>query len=251
MISLTEVEDIDKLFFELASESRLSILRELLKENLKMPEVANRLGLTGTEAFRQLQRLSKASLIQRQPDGTYIITLYGKLMLRLFPSFEFVHKHKAYFLTHDLSQLPDQFINRIGELSQAELITDTMEGVNRTEQMTEEAEQFLWAVGTEQPLRSVGKTIAEQAAKGVKFKFIFPDRSYLADAFPPESMRNIEVRGLGNAPATFILTEKEAGIGFRMIDGKVDYAGFIGKDQTFRDWIKDLFAYYWEKAGRG
>lgn len=243
-----DVEDIDKLFFEFASESRLSILHMLLKEDLKMPEVANRLKLTGTEAFRQLQRLSKASLLQRQPDGTYTTTQYGRLMLQLFPSIELVHKHKGYFLTHDLSQLPNQFIERIGELSQAELITDTMESMNRIEQMVNGAEQYLWAVGTEQPLMSVGKTIAEHAFKGVKFKFIFPDRSFLADAFPPESMRNIELRGFSNAPATFILTEKEAGIGFRMIGGKVDYAGFIGKDPVFRELVKDLFDHYWDMA---
>jgi predicted transcriptional regulator len=45
---------IDKLFFELASENRLSILHELKKENLKMQEIARRLDVTATEAFRQL-----------------------------------------------------------------------------------------------------------------------------------------------------------------------------------------------------
>jgi predicted transcriptional regulator len=61
-------------------------------------------------------------------------------------------------------------------------------------------------------------------------------------------MRNIELRGFSNAPATFMLTEKEAGIGFRIIGGKVDYAGFMGKDPVFRDWVKDLFDYYWDEA---
>jgi DNA-binding transcriptional ArsR family regulator len=50
-------EGLGKLLFELASESRLAILRELQKENLKMQEIARRLDVTATEAFRQLQRL--------------------------------------------------------------------------------------------------------------------------------------------------------------------------------------------------
>ena len=49
-------EGVEKLFFELASESRLSILRELQIENLKMQEIARRLDVTATEAFRQLQQ---------------------------------------------------------------------------------------------------------------------------------------------------------------------------------------------------
>ena len=49
-----EESGLEKLFFELASESRLGILRELQKENLKMQEIARRLDVTPTEAFRQL-----------------------------------------------------------------------------------------------------------------------------------------------------------------------------------------------------
>jgi len=56
-------EWLGKLLFELASESRLVILRELQKENLKMQEIARRLDVTATEAFRQLQRLSTSSLV--------------------------------------------------------------------------------------------------------------------------------------------------------------------------------------------
>ena len=91
-----------KLFFELASESRLCILRELQKENLKMQEIARRLDVTPTEAFRQLERLSAASLVQRQPDGTFALAEYGKLVLQISTSLDFISKHKEYFSTHDL-----------------------------------------------------------------------------------------------------------------------------------------------------
>jgi len=51
---------LEKLFFELASESRLGILTELQKHDAKMPEIARKLDLTNTETFRQLQRLNEA-----------------------------------------------------------------------------------------------------------------------------------------------------------------------------------------------
>lgn len=50
---------LEKLFFELASESRLGILRQLQKENLKMQEIARRLDITATEAFRQLESVKR------------------------------------------------------------------------------------------------------------------------------------------------------------------------------------------------
>jgi predicted transcriptional regulator len=76
-------DGIEKLLFDLASESRLGILKELSQNKLKMAEVARKLDLTATENFRQLQRLSEAKLIQKLPDGEYTLTEYGKLILYL------------------------------------------------------------------------------------------------------------------------------------------------------------------------
>src|SRR5512139_1890183 len=95
-------EGIEKLFFDLASESRLGIVRELREQNLKNNELGGRLDLTATEVFRQLQHLTEALLIQRLSDGTYTITNYGKLTLQLLQSLEFTFEHKEYFLNHNV-----------------------------------------------------------------------------------------------------------------------------------------------------
>ena len=58
-------EGIEKLYFELASESRLDLLRELNEKNWKMNDVARKLDLTTTETYRQLQRLTEAKLVER------------------------------------------------------------------------------------------------------------------------------------------------------------------------------------------
>ena len=78
---MDDQEGLDKLFFELASESRLGMLNELSKQDGKMREIARKLELTTTEAFRQLQRLTEALLVQKKPEGTYSITEYGLLVL--------------------------------------------------------------------------------------------------------------------------------------------------------------------------
>ena len=54
--------EIEGLFYELASESRFSILQELKEKSWKMNELARKLDLTTTETFRQLQRLNEAAL---------------------------------------------------------------------------------------------------------------------------------------------------------------------------------------------
>jgi len=239
---LENQEGIERLFFELASESRLGILRELHTKNLKMQEIARRLDLTATEAVRQLKRLTEGSLIQRRPEGSYAITEYGKLVLQLSSSLEFVFKHKEYFSTHDIWRLPCQFVNRIGELSQTNLMTDTMEGISKVEQVLREAEQYVWGLGEGRFTEAMSTIANEQIRKGVEYRILSP--------LPPAKLQNLENRTLSDIPAVFALTEKEAVICFRLVGGRADYAGLFGKDPIFLSWVKDLFLYYWDKGKR-
>jgi predicted transcriptional regulator len=243
-------DEVEKLFFELASESRLSILRELQKENLKMQEIARRLDVTATEAFRQLQRMSEALLVQKQPEGTFAVTQYGKLVLQLSSPLEFVFKHKEYFLTHDVWQLPAQLIGRIGEFSQTSLILDTVESLNRGQRMFMEAEQYGWGIAEGTIPEHMGPVMNERIQKELKLKFLIPENRLSANVNSSAMARNLEVRSLPDLPVLAVLTEKEACICFRQVGGRVDYAGFFGKDPIFLNWVKDLFLYYWDKGKR-
>jgi predicted transcriptional regulator len=57
---MSEEKRLDQLFYELASEDRLAILRELCSSSMKMQDIARKLDLTATEASRQLQRMSQS-----------------------------------------------------------------------------------------------------------------------------------------------------------------------------------------------
>ncbi len=238
---MENAESLNRLFFVLASDSRLNILRELQAGNLKMQDIARRLDLTATEAFRQLERLSAALLVQRQPDGTYALTQYSKLELHLSSSMEFVLRHKQYFLTHDVWRLPLQFVNRIGELSKATLKMGLIESTFKSSQLIGEAQKYMWGVSPE-PLPQPFDAIAKQIPKGVEYRILSPQ--------PSVRLPNLENRTFSDSSAILALTEKEAAVCFRFTDGRVDYAGFIGNDSTFLDWVKDLFLYYWERGKR-
>jgi len=113
-----EEKRLDMLFYELSSEDRLAILKQLCDSQLKMHDVARKLDLTATEASRQLQRMSQAKRIERGPEGTYSSTRFGRLLLTLSASMGLAYKYDDYFLTHDLERIPLPFVNRLGELSQ-------------------------------------------------------------------------------------------------------------------------------------
>jgi len=248
--TLEDNSGLEKLFFELASESRLAILREVQKESLKMQEIARRLDVTATEAFRQLERLSAALLVRRLPDGTFTLAEYGKLVLQLSSSLEFVSKHRDYFSTHELTRLPTQFLNRLGELSQAELVTDTIEILNAGERAYIEMEQYGWGMAEGTIPRHMLPVMDEKVDKGIKLKFIVPENRLPDHSPTPVAIKNLETRSLLELSAIIVITEKIAGVCFRQVGGKMDYAGFFGTDPTFHNWVKDLFLYYWDKGKR-
>lgn len=245
---MSEESGLEKLFFELASESRLSILRELQKESLKMQEIARRLDVTATEIFRQLERLTAASLVQRQPDGTYAIAEYGELVLQISTSLDFISKYKQYFSTHAVMKLPRQFINRLNELSNTEFRSDYVENLNRGTQAYIEAKQYAWGIGEGTIPAFMTSVMNQKVQQGLEIKMIIlKDRLPPTENMPP-TPKNVELRGLSEVPVVAVLTEKLAGVCFSQTSGKMDYAGFFGSDLTFHGWVKDLFLYYWEKA---
>lgn len=240
----------DKLFFELASESRLAILSALLSEELKLQEVARRVDITPTEALRQLNRLGEALLVQRRPDGAYSISNYGRLVMRLSPSLGFLHRHRDYFRDHDLERLPAPFISRIGELEGTTLVMDTLTSIDRGQRMFLEAERFGWAITEGNSPEIVKPLMEERIRQGLTMRFIVPHDRLPGRPVPPEMAGVLEVRGIPEVPAIVILTDKEAMVCLRFLDGRMDYAGLFGTAPAFLGWARDLMLHYWER-GRG
>lgn len=231
----------------MASEDRKRILTEVEKEELRLNEIAKRLGMTATETLRQLQRLTEASLIQRKPEGAYMMTEYGRLILKVSSSLDFIARHKDYFLTHDVRCLPQQFLDRIGVLADATFTAETSEAMNGLVRVATDAKEFLWGMGTEGPV-NVGPSISEKVSQGVTYRLILRQK-----ALPPEAFQRIpgvEWRALDDISMSIVLSEKEGGILFCQVGGKADYTGFGGSDPTFYGWLKELYLYYWENAKR-
>jgi len=240
-------ERLDKLFLELASESRLGILHELQPADLRMQEIARRLDLTDTETCRQLQRLADALLIQKQPDGAYALTQSGKLLLQLSHSFEFVRKFKQCLNTRDVWRIPESFVNRLGELSETNLTMDTIEALNNMELLISETEKYLLCI-VDKPIHAINAKATEKIQKGVTIKAIFEERNLSYYQKIPETKGVLEKRIISQIPATLLINEKSAAVNFASIDGRADSALFYGKDPNFLRWGKDLFNYFWEQG---
>ncbi len=212
-----------------------------------MQQIAKALDMNVTEAFRHLQRLSDAKLVEKQVDGTYTATSLGELAIGFLSSLNFILRNGDYFIEHNLSCLPYEFVNRLGELSEGEFCGDTLTHFNRVREMVYDAEEYIWAMA-EQIESSHIQATNEKVAKGLEFKFVMQENLAKTIKITPEVEHLKERRCLERICVTFLITEKESVVNFRRRDGEMHYIGFFGKDERFCKWTRDLFMYYWERA---
>ena len=83
-------------FLELASEQRLNIIKNVAKNKLNISKLANILDATKPEIHRNVTRLTKAGLIEKNTDGDYGLTVYGNAVLVQIPSLTFFTENKQF-----------------------------------------------------------------------------------------------------------------------------------------------------------
>ncbi len=237
-----------ELFFQLASIDRRKILSEFSKENLSLTETAKRLDITATEALRQLHRMTEAGLLDRMPDGKYHLTTYAKLVLETAASLDFISRFREYFQEHDSSSLPCEYRNRLGDLSKAKLITNTVDTFNHVTDMIKSAKERIDAtveVGFEIHLNMM----RQRLAAGVKVRWLMQD-SFLptAKTLLRSDKQFPEVRSTPRVMGHIYLTDQAGAVTLRRNNGAMSYAAFMGEDPSFLRWANGLFAHEWENA---
>ena len=114
------MESLAELLFVLASTDRLQVLSYLREEKgYRLSDIAQRLNSSMQEASKHVTRLRDQNIVEKNPsNGYYTLTTLGKFVIKLLPSIEFLSENKEYLLTHNISSLPEEFIERIGELQE-------------------------------------------------------------------------------------------------------------------------------------
>ena len=239
------MEKLCDLIFELSNNERMRIINLLSDEDLKLSQLSQKLDITVPEASRHLQRLSDAQIIQKNSGGSYHLTSYGELVLRQLPGLDFILDNRQYFLEHDASHLPYKLISRIGELRFGSLNKDALACIAFAELALKQAEEYSWSL-TPQVIASSSTTMEEKIKAGIKIRAILPEKLVTPPGYNPAY--GVERRTLPKIQMRVMVTEKEAMLGLPFLNGQMDYAQIISKDLKFREWCKDLFIFYWEKA---
>ena len=250
------------LMFEISNEDRFSILLRLEEGAMNVTGLARELGLTTQETSRHLSRLGDVSLTSKDAEGMFTVTSFGGLTLRLLHGLKFVSKHEDYFTTHNLGNLPNEFVSRMGELMDSTYMDDVMVMVHNTENILREAEEYVLNINMPF-IASAFPFIRDAYERGVKGRFIHTEDLRLPPSMMDEREKSfddetaIKIRAAGVQEERLIdeldlilyMNEREVGIlAFPMLTGRYDFAGFTSTDKKTHSYCRELFEHYWEKA---
>ncbi len=256
------MENLCDLYFEFSNEDRLRILYLLKKEPMKLTGVAGKIGFSNQECSRHLSRLVDVGLVEKNVDGSYVLTEFGSLVLQMQPPLRFITENKAYFTSHTLSGVPGTLLCRLGELGDVTVVDSLTLAQFMIGKIIRESEEQLYET-SDQYMVSTFHDRSEALRRGVRLRTLDT-----ADMVLPSQVREWyrskpeytspgnEARGRGQVQeritegSGFILhmSEKEAFLAFPLVGGGYDYQGFASEGETFRGWCLELFEHSWRKA---
>ena len=252
-------EGVGSLFFELAGELRLAMLSKLVDRNYRLSQLASDLDATMQEAHRNMTRLIDSKLVSKVRDGELVLTSYGRTVVSMITSYDFLYKNADYFTDHTTGDLPVKFVQRMGAFSDCEVVHGVMAILQRWKLLYGSSERFIKEIMSQVPLDLI-ETVSDRVEKGVKFTYIFASNAVVpkgrTQMLQKIGWRNyitqglVERRMLQDVRVMTIFNESKGCVIFPDLKGEPDLnTMFYGESKEFLEWCSDYFAHCWQTAG--
>lgn len=225
-----------------------------------MSQLTAKLSATSQETSKHLMRLRDAKLIEKDSDGFFGLTAFGKIILNLIPSITFLTQNREYFLSHDISSLPLEFMERLGELQEGQYADKVGSVLAHLQQVAQDAEEYIWLMadhrfGDQEYVTKSGKL---ESNNTMTWRVILPASSNInwAEVRRTAGIHKGRIEYLliedpNEIKVGIALNEKIAGVTFQDTMGKLDFnGGFRSSNPVFHKWCQDLFVIHWNKKGK-
>jgi predicted transcriptional regulator len=264
--SSSPFENTARTFFELGSAQRIAILFKIAEVRCNLAKLSKDLGCTMPEVRRNIIRLTSSGLVERESNGTFFLTTFGKTILEQIPTLDFLSRNKDYFSDHTFSPLPLKFIRRIGSLSNSKLISGLVSIDERLKDIYNRSQEYVYAMIPEVPIDLIESIVARLKKvenKDFRFSYILPthaivpkSRTELLEALGfGELLRKgtVERKMVNSLLIGVVLNDKQACVMFPRIqrNDKIEIdmnSMFYGEDPDFHEWCLDYYRYIWHNA---
>lgn len=257
----TDSEEIAGEFLEISSEQRLNLILSLSVEKSNLSNMARKLDATPAEVHRNFGRLQKAGMVKKDPDGNYELTLYGRTICSQVPTIKFMARNRKYFENHGFADLPTKFVQRLGALSESDMVSGYVKVIEQWENIYKNAEKYIYNILIEIPYNEKLVQILQDKLKNkVTISSIFSESAIISkerhdllskfDFSKFVKDGTLERKMLKDAKIALIMNETEAGLSFPSDRGEPDMSKmFHSTDRSFHEWCLDFFGECWKNAG--
>ena len=264
--SISPFENTARTFFELGSAQRLAILYKIAEVKCNLARLSKDLGCTMPEIRRNIIRLTNSGMIDRESNGTYFLTTFGKTMLEQIPTLDFLSRNKDYFSDHTFSALPLKFIRRIGSLTNSKLVSGLVTVDERLNDIYNRSQEYVYAMIPEVPIDLIESIVARLKKignKNFRFSYILPAhatvpkrRKQLLEALGFEELLKkgtVERKMVNSLLIGVVLNDEQGCVMFPRIhrNNKIEIdmnSMFYGEDPDFHEWCLDYYRYIWHNA---
>ncbi|MFB5612246.1 MAG: helix-turn-helix transcriptional regulator [Nitrosarchaeum sp.] len=247
-------------FLELASEQRIAILFLLLEKKLTISKIAQELDASAPEIHRNITRMLKNKLVEKDNDSNFTLTVFGKALCDMMPSFSFLSENRSFFEKHDLGDLEIKFIQRLGSLQEHKKIKGFVKVLEKWTEIHNNSEKYIYNLLPEVPYSKEIIEIVESKLKSkIAIKSIFSEDTIVPkereEIFQKKNFQKfikegtLERKMIKRISVVTILNEKEACVIFPTKNEESDLSEmFYSTDPLFHDWCLDYFNDCWNKS---
>ena len=259
-------ENTARTFFELGSAQRIAILYRIQEEKCNLSRLSKDLGCTMPEVRRNIIRLTNSGIIDRESNGTFFLTTFGKTILEQIPTLDFLSRNKDYFSDHTFSALPLKFIRRIGSLSNSKLISGLVSVDERLNDIYNTSQEYVYAMIPEVPIDLIESIVARlKKVENKQFRFSYmlsthatvpKRRKQLLEGLGFDELLKkgtVERKMVSSLLIGVVLNDEQACVMFPRIqrNNKIEIdmnSMFCGEDSDFHEWCLDYYRYSWHNA---
>ncbi|WP_457751349.1 helix-turn-helix transcriptional regulator [Thermococcus sp.] len=252
----------------MASNVRYKVLLALSEGPKTLGEIHSMVGSTKSTISHALSDLMDENLILQDPETKeYMLTNVGYLvflqMRNITEALDTIKKFEEFWLTHDLSGIPEELLLQIGDLKDAEIHTTTPEylklphdvymGLIKTSKWIRGVSPILFA---DYPEEFLGLAFGEE----VDIEIITTRTVYekLVELSPPEAVErvknlpNVKLYVIEENPKiAFTVTDNFLSLGLFLPNGTYDMmTDLISTSERARKWGIELFEHYKRDAKR-
>ncbi len=236
-----------------SSGARIRILKALENHPSSLSKIGATLGrISNSEVSRHLTILADNGLVKRErvTGRNYILTLFGKILLKVFSPLEYLDINKRFFENHPIDFLPIELIRDIDSLSNSQFVDGTGNVMREIQSILNSYSGNIYVMSDVSFIFKSPKTVLCKFITSPKY-YLDPEKPpHVQSIFPRTKWNDIKFKLLNQIPI-FLGINPEEKIGVLSFPSEhtrqVDLDNcFVVTDDLGLSFLMKLWDYFWE-----